>query len=521
LSGLSQVAPVAFTPEVDREAAERRLTWLALAATLVVGAAIRLVNINTVGLNSDEAVYSGQAAAIAGDPSLRGLFPVFRAHPLLFQMAVSLVYRIQVSDLAPRVLAVAFGLATVAAGYAAGARIYGRRTGMVTALLLALMPYLVVVNRQGLLDGPMAFFSVAGLWLLAKFAATGRRTALYGAGGALGLAFISKETAIVMVPAAYAFLAVTPGVRARLKDVAIFFGSFAAVAVPYPISLAVAGGSASGRHFLTWQLFRPANHVWTFYFTVVPLAIGIPVMAAAAGMLVVAATGGRWTWRESLLTCWIGVPLLFFQLWPVKGFQYLLPLAAPVAVLAAGLLTHAGLARRIARGSDAVGQALSVAATGAVVAWLAVACWTGINTANSTSFLAGTGGIPGGRQAGVWAQAHTPGGSQMLAIGPSMANIIQFYGHREVLGLSVSPNPLHRNPAYTPVSNPDLLLRTGQVQYLVWDAYSAARSEYFSHRLMTYVRRYRGSVAHVESVTVSTPTGPARRPVIIIYEVRP
>src|SRR5690348_10827934 len=121
----------------------------------------------------------------------------------------------------------------------------------------------------------------------------------------------------------------------------------------------------------------------------------------------------------------------------------------------------------------------------------------------------------------MWVAAHTPEGAQMLAIGPSMANIIQFYGHREVLGLSVSPNPLHRNPAYTPVSNPDLLLRTGQVQYLVWDAYSAGRSEYFSHRLMTYVRRYRGSVAHVESVTVSTPTGPVRRPVIIIYEVRP
>jgi hypothetical protein len=98
---------------------------------------------------------------------------------------------------------------------------------------------------------------------------------------------------------------------------------------------------------------------------------------------------------------------------------------------------------------------------------------------------------------------------------------MEFYGHREVLGLSVSPNPLHRNPAYTPVKNPDLLLRTGQVQYLVWDAYSAARSHYFSGRLMAYVRRYRGSVVHTQSVTVSTPNGPVQRPVIVLYEVRP
>ena len=139
-------------------------------------------------------------------------------------MAVSLIYRVQVSDLTPRLLAVAFGLATVAVGYAAGTRFYGRRAGLVTAVLLAAMPYLVVVNRQALLDGPMAFFSVVGLWLLAKFASEGRRRALFGAGAALGLAFISKETSVVLIPAAYAFLAAdaeracpVPGCRGILR----------------------------------------------------------------------------------------------------------------------------------------------------------------------------------------------------------------------------------------------------------------------------------------------------------------
>jgi phospholipase C len=62
---------------------------------------LRLWHLNALGFNSDEAVYAGQAAAIAGDPALHGLFPVFRAHPLLFQMATSLIYRVGVSDLAP------------------------------------------------------------------------------------------------------------------------------------------------------------------------------------------------------------------------------------------------------------------------------------------------------------------------------------------------------------------------------------------------------------------------------------
>jgi dolichol-phosphate mannosyltransferase len=497
------------------------LAGLAVAMVAAPAIALRVWHINALGFNSDEAVYSGQAAAIAGDPALRGLFPVFRAHPLLFQMAVALIYRTHVSDLAPRVLAAIFGLATVAVGYAAGARTYGRRAGVVTALLLATMPYLVVVNRQGLLDGPMAFFSVVALWLMAKFSATGRRKILYAAGAALGLAFISKETSIVLLPAAYAYLALTPSIRVRFRDIAAFFGCFAVVAVPYPVSLMVAGGSSSGQHFLTWQLFRPPNHVWSFYFSVVPLAIGLPVVVLAGGTLVAKALGHKWSWRESLMVCWVIVPIVFFQLWPVKGYQYLLPVAAPVAVLAAGLLTEVDLVTRLARGSARYGRALLTGATVAVAVWLAMGSWASINTANATSFLAGTGGVPGGREAGMWIAAHTPEGSQMLAIGPSMANILQFYGHREVMGLSVSPNPLHRNPVYTPVSNPDLLLRTGQVQYLVWDAYSAARTHYFSQRLMAYVRRYRGSVAHVQTVTVDTSSGRVRRPVIVIYEVRP
>jgi hypothetical protein len=508
-------------PPRPRPTISKLVPCLTVALAAALAAVFRLWHLNALGFNSDEAVYAGQAAAIAGNPALHGLFPVFRAHPLLFQLAVSAIYRFGVSDLAPRLLAVGFGLATVAAGYAAGARCYGRRAGGLAALLLAVMPYLVVVNRQALLDGPMTFFSVMALWLLARFASGGRRSALFAAGAVLGLAFLSKETAIVLVPAAYAFLAVTPSVQVRLRDVALFFGCFAVVALPYPVSLALAGGSSTGQHFLTWELFRPANHAWTFYAGVVPAAIGLPVVACAAAMLGITALTRSWWWRESLLASWIVVPFLFFQAWPVKGFQYLLPLAPPIAILAAGLLTDSRLAAALGRGSAWKGRAAQTLGALTLTAWLAVSCWATVGTTDTTSFLAGTGGVPGGRAAGLWVRSHTPQGADMIALGPSMANILQFYGHRPVLGLSVSPNALHRNPAYQPIDNPDLLLRTGQVQYLVWDSFSAGRTRYFSQRLMSYVRRYHGDVVHVESVTVPSSSGPVRRPVIVIYEVRP
>jgi len=54
----------------------------------------RFWHLNAVGYNSDEAVYAGQARALAHDPQVVQLFPVFRAHPLLFQTILSIGYRL-------------------------------------------------------------------------------------------------------------------------------------------------------------------------------------------------------------------------------------------------------------------------------------------------------------------------------------------------------------------------------------------------------------------------------------------
>ena len=60
-----------------------------IAFVMVLAAGIRLLGLNQIGFNTDEAVYSGQAAAIAQIPVLKDIFPVFRAHPLLFQFLLA------------------------------------------------------------------------------------------------------------------------------------------------------------------------------------------------------------------------------------------------------------------------------------------------------------------------------------------------------------------------------------------------------------------------------------------------
>ena len=103
-----------------------------------------------------------------------------------------------------------------------------------------------------------------------------------------------------------------------------------------------------------------------------------------------------------------------------------------------------------------------------------------------------------------------------------MANLVQFYGQRKAYGLAVSPNPLHRNPVYEAMKNPDRLIRDNELQYVVWDAFSASRSPFFADKLLRYTDRYHGRVVHAESVTIPTPDGArARRPLSVVYEVRP
>ena len=72
------------------------------------------------------------------------------------------------------------------------------------------------------------------------------------------------------------------------------------------------------------------------------------------------------------------------------------------------------------------------------------------------------------------------------------------------------------------LKNPDKLIRMNDVQYLVWDAFSASRSKFFSARMLRYADRYHGR--RVFSVTMPAKTADGRttrKPIITVYEVRP
>jgi dolichyl-phosphate-mannose-protein mannosyltransferase/glycosyl transferase family 22 (putative mannosyltransferase) len=504
--------PVPPAPDrLKRWTAGKLATGTSLTVIVAVGTYLRLYGLGRVGFNSDEAVYAGQAASIANVKEFTPFFPIYRAHPLLFQALLSIPYHFAVSDFAARLVAVVFGLATVALAYSLGRAMYGGRAGLAAAAILAIMPYSVVTSRQALLDTTETFFAALVLYALVRYALTSNRFWMYAAGAALGLTFLSKETGIVLAASVIFFLALSPDVRLRSRDLLGGLAVLVGMTLVYPLSIAVGGASTTGKSFFVWQLLRRPNHDLFFYFSTALPAMGLLVLVVALGGLVL-----LWrdrSWRETLLLAWILVPLMFFTIWPVKGYQYLLPIAPAVALLAARALSRLPI-RRSASVVKVVASVMLILVLGGS---LLVASWTRIASSSSTALLAGTGGVPGGRESGEWLRANVPADARLLALGPSMANILEFYGNRKAWGLSVSTNSLHRNPVYQPLANPDSAIRRGDVQYLVWDSYSADRAPSFAARLLRYVARFHGRVVHTESVK----HGNKMQPVIVIYAVRP
>ena len=259
-----------------------------------------------------------------------------------------------------------------------------------------------------------------------------------------------------------------------------------------------------------WQLTRRPNHSIGFYPTTVAASMGVLVVISAAVGLVV--LRHRSSWREVLLLSWISVPFVFFEVWPVKGFSYLLLLAPAVCVLAARPL--AWLVDRVP--TTKVSVATGLLACAVVITSLLVPS-AGAALGTSYSGLAGAGGTPGGREAGRWVAEHVPQGARLMTLGPSMGNVLAYYSGRHADGLSVSPSPMHRNPSYLPIPNPDSALRSADYQYVVWDAYSAQRSPHFADKELALVRKYHGVAVHTERATLAGRV----RPVIVIYEVHP
>jgi 4-amino-4-deoxy-L-arabinose transferase-like glycosyltransferase len=398
-----------------------------------------------------------------------------------------------------------------------------------------------------LLDGPEAFFTAVTLLLLCLYVRRSNPRFLWAAAFGAGLAFLSKETAILIVPPFLIFLLLAPNLLRRYRDLAIAGAIYVVTIAPYPLAELSAGRAGTGFDYFIWQILRPANHTLLFYPSLLG-TIGWAITALAVIGAVVALRRRNAT--DILFLMMVVVMGGLLELWPTKGYEYLLPMLAPIVLLATAGALFCGTeaTKLLARLRwSALGLAWSRSQAGAARPWITavlalvavatllftaspflsadsnVAALVGTDSGQPTparvQSLAGSGGLLAGRPTGLWVKSHTLPGSVFLTIGPTFANILQFYSLDRALALSVSPNPLHRNPSYVPVINADQLIRSGAVQYVVYDAYSASRSSHFADRLLALATKFNGVLVYQYDKPGSTRFN--RSALVLVYEVQP
>jgi 4-amino-4-deoxy-L-arabinose transferase-like glycosyltransferase len=330
----------------------------------------------------DEGRYAeiAREMVVSGDwvtPRLDGL-KYFEKPPLVYWMTAGVWALAGAREGALRAVPALAAVGGCLAVWAAARRRWGARAGRLAALVLATSPYWFALAQTLSLDMPVSALLTAGLaaFLIALTRESGarRRWLLAAAYLAFGLATLAKGLMGIVLPG----LVIVPwlawtGRWRRPLELTPFTGLAIVLAVAAPWHLLVAARNPDfawfyfvHEHFqrFTTDVHRRVEPVWYF----VPILVGgmLPWSAALPGAL------GR-AWRsarrerdevDAFLLLWAVLIFVFFSASHSKLAPYVLPVAPPLALLAARWLDQRPALGRVA--------AAVAAAAGLLVLTLAV-----------------------------------------------------------------------------------------------------------------------------------------------------
>jgi hypothetical protein len=459
----------------DRRTRRRRpwaLEAAALAVIVAVGGLLRFFNLDRVGFRGDEAVYAGQAAVLAGVDELQRWFILMsrgNSNFLLFQRMVSLAYRMfGVSDVLARAVAATFSTLTIVVVFAIARSLYTRRAALIAALLLAVSSYSVVLGRLALLDSTLTFLVTAAMLCLVRWDRMSRPVWLYGFGACVALAIQAKIVGVLVLPILGGYLL---GSRRRLpwRTVGLAVGAF--LVFLSPVLLDLASNSQEFSDFLSRSSRRVSHVPWSYYPTVLLGREGIVVVLLWTAGIVLAVV--RRSRADLIPGLFLLVLVGFYQLYPLKAFNYLLPSVPALCLLAARALDH------LPRPSLSLPRIAATAGVGAVlVAGVIPYQWRALHD-DSYAGLA---------EAARWLAGNSPPDAGVMTLSHGSAQyVFSFYGRRDAYPFgrfrlaTVLPGGqiVHALPSTEGVTPrdwvalwPPQLLEKGTVDYLVYYATS-------------------------------------------------
>jgi hypothetical protein len=474
------------------------LEAVALGGILALAAWLRLAGLDRTSLFGDESLYSGQSAGLAGDPVAASSFGLFVSHPLLFQLLLAIGFAGGLPAEGGRILTGLFGVGSVALAWAIGRLIGGRALGLAAAVLLAVLAYQAYVSRLILLDGPEAFAVGCSLYAFLRARRDRSGTWLAISAGALGAAVLTKETAVLILPAVAIAAIVEPRLHVGLRAWLIAGASFCAVAFAIPVSVLLGGGLTAMRAYLEYQLSRHSQSSPLTYLQMVDPYVGWPfVILAVIGIAIAIRRAGA----PRIIAIWTLVPAVVIQAWGLRELQQPMLVVLQLTllvVIALEALAHglAFLLLRFGLGGGmprAMGRAVAVGLLAAVALGLVPLTLTATRLPNGRPVQSGL------REASVWLRDHSSLDEGVYVSTAYKSSVVAYYSRRPAYGYIP---PRRRDPIYRDPGDMEAFWRAGGIRWVVVDRDSQARAAQSEDdtphdRLVDLLAAYSNELAYV------------------------
>jgi len=489
----------------------RQELWI-LILIIFSASVLRIWDLGSIGFNNDEAIYSGQAATLAGHKEFSEYFSIYRAHPLLLQFMISILFGIfGVDDTIARIVPAVLGILTVIVTYLIGKIFYDRRVATVAALVIAVLPYHAIISRQVLLDVSLSFFYTLALFFMASHLKSPKDFHwLFLVGASAGLSFLSKEVGIFAILSSIICMVIIK--TFSLRNLIIVVSAFLLASSPHWIPiLTIDEAHDAALAYWNWQTSRDPNQPSNFYLTLISQeALGY-ILTGLFLVSIIYSLKTKNIKRPKVFIplVWIAIPLITFQFLAVKGFGFISPLIPPFVLLGVSFLFSDWM-QRIPHYRIAVILLIPLIFlfSGPPIHYLLQI---------PPILLVGSGGEPYSREGAIWIRDNVSPKGVFLTLDTRTANVIKYYSNNNALALHAN-----RNPAYTQVDNPDQFILNGKINYLVYEVYLSEKLRYLreeTKELNELITKYSAIPIHTEYKNYTENGKNLIKPVLIIYSL--
>jgi 4-amino-4-deoxy-L-arabinose transferase-like glycosyltransferase len=477
---------------------KERSKFLSIAAISMLGIIIiaafslRLWNLDAIGLGGDEAVYAGQALVLSGNEEMNRFFMLISrgtSNFLFHQGIQSLFYTlVGFSDFTTRLVPAVFSVMTVGLVFLIGRELFGKWTGLLAAFFMAINGYSMYLGRVGNLDSTMTFFFTLSMFFLAKWISKAEPKWLYFLAASAGMAIMTKVVSILIIPIAIstilAILAFRETRKPNVRNVTILASrAIRKLNVRTVVVLVLIFGISLSPAIIQIILYKET--FIEFYVTGTSRVINVPfsfyvdklseygsiffTVSTFVGIII-----SLILIRKGDLQCliWMAVVAIFFQLQPIKGWNYILPLVPAACILSGRAFVYliAFLKPLVSRKAKLELVYLPKVLVGLLsVILILIVSYSQLST--SIDVIAERSPAAGLREAAYWLKDNTSPGDGVMTISHGSAQyIFSLYGNID--SYPFGSFELHTiMPGGSIISGPpppDPLIQNGTVKYLVY-----------------------------------------------------